>query len=287
MRREPNALLIAALGSSLLAASLLASCAGASCPRETFTSAPPLLRSFASMRSPARSLRAEARVDRRDTSGRIRGTVLMLLERPDRVRFDAMTQFGPAAVLTSDGHEFALVDLRENRFFVGPSCAENIERLLGLPLDGQDVALFLFGETPLIEADDEQVVCDGGHYVVTRRATDGTTQVLVLDVRQADVESPTTEQRLRLRSSELRDADGAIVWRVRYDDHRVIEDPHDTEVPRRGVAMPFTIHFELPSHDIDTLVRFSSIDLNPTIPADAFHQEPRDGLSIEPVECGL
>jgi outer membrane lipoprotein-sorting protein len=282
MRRETRTLLLGAL-----LASLLPSCAGASCPRESFTSAPPLLRSFVSMRSPARAMRAEARVDRRDETGRIRGTVLMLLERPDHVRFDAMTQFGPAAVLTSDGHEFALVDLRENRFFVGPSCADNIERLLGLPLDGADVARFLFGETPLLDAPDESVVCDGGHYVVTRRAADGRSQILTLDVRQADVDSPTTEQRLRLRSSEVRGADGALEWRVRYDDHRVIEDPNDTVTPHRGVAMPFTIHFELPAHGIDTLVRFSSIELNPSIPADAFHQEPRDGLSIEPVECGL
>ena len=60
------------------------------------------------MRRPARVFRGDARVDRRDAEGRIRGTVLMILERPDRVRFDAMTQFGPAAVLTSDGETFAL-----------------------------------------------------------------------------------------------------------------------------------------------------------------------------------
>lgn len=282
MRRDVSALLFCAALSGLCG-----SCAGASCPRESFTSAPSILRSFVSMRSPARSLRAEARVDRRDETGRIRGTVLMMIERPDRVRFDAMTQFGPAAVLTSDGEEFALVDLRENRFFVGPSCAENIERLLGLPLDGADVARFLFGETPLLPASDESVICDGGHYVVTRHAEDGRTQVLSLDVRSADVDSPPDQQRLRLRSSEVHAADGSLEWRVRYDDHRVVEDPHDTQTPRRGVAMPFTIHFELPARNIDTLVRFTSIDLNPSIPADAFHQEPRDGLSIEPVECGL
>lgn len=272
---------------ALALAGMASACAGASCPRDTFTSAPSLLRSFVSMRSPARSLRAEARVDRRDETGRIRGTVLMMLERPDRVRFDAMTQFGPAAVLTSDGHEFSLVDLRENRFFVGPACAENIERLLGLPLDGADVARFLFGETPLLDAPDESVVCDGGHYVVTRRATDGRSQTLSFDVRELDVTAPPEQQRLRLRSSEVHAADGSLEWRVRYDDHRVIEDPLDTETPRRGVAMPFTVHFELPSHDIDTLVRFTSIDLNPSIPEDAFHQEPRDGLTVEPVECGL
>lgn len=266
---------------------LSSACSGASCPRETFPTAAPLLRSFVSMRTPARALRAEARVDRRDASGRIRGTVLMLVARPDRVRFDAMTQFGPAAVLTSDGVEFALTDLRENRYFVGPSCAENIERLLGLPLEGSEVARFLFGETPLLETEGESVVCEGGHYVVTRRAADGRVQILSFDVREADVTAPPEQQRLRLRASEVHEPDGSLAWRVRYDDHRVIEDPLDTETPRRGVAMPFSVHFELPARGIDTLVRFTSIDLNPEIPDDAFRQAPRDGLSVEPVECGM
>lgn len=270
-----------------LAAILLGSCAGASCPRETFRSAPDLLGAYRSMRSPMRVIRAEARVDRRDESGRIRGTVLMLLQRPDRVRFDVMTQFGPAAVLTSDGNEFALTDLRENRFFVGPSCAENIERLLGLPLEGADVARFLLGETPLIEASSEDVVCTGGRYVVTRRAEDGVTQTLSFEVRRGDEEVAPSEQRLRLRGTEVFRADGTLEWRVHFDDHRVVVDPADTETPRRGVAMPFRIQFEQPSRDIDTMVRFVSIELSPNVPEGAFHQDPRPGLPVEPVECGL
>ena len=97
------------------------------------------------MRRPARVFRGDARVDRRDAEGRIRGTVLMILERPDRVRFDAMTQFGPAAVLTSDGETFALTDLREDRFFVGPTCPQNIARLLGMPLTAEEIAQLLVG----------------------------------------------------------------------------------------------------------------------------------------------
>jgi hypothetical protein len=268
------------------AAVLLASCAGASCPRETFRSAPDLLRSYASMRSPMRVIRAEARVDRRDAQGRVRGTVLMLLSRPDQVRFDVMTQFGPAAVLTSDGNEFALTDLRENRFFVGPSCSENIERLLGLPLEGADVARFLLGETPLIEASSEDVVCTGGRYEVMRRADDGTTQTLSFELRRGDEEALPSDQRLRLRATEVHAADGSLVWRVHFDDHRVVADPADTETPRRGVAMPFRIQFEQPARNIDTMVRFVSIELSPRIPEGAFHQEPRPGLPVEPVECG-
>ena len=42
--------------------------------------------------------------------------MMMFVERPDRVRFDAMTQFGPALMLTSDGQTFALSDFKDNRF---------------------------------------------------------------------------------------------------------------------------------------------------------------------------
>ncbi|MCG8555331.1 MAG: hypothetical protein MJD61_08600, partial [Proteobacteria bacterium] len=57
-------------------------------------------------RAGVRGLQAEARVDQRGTEGRVRGTVWMFVERPSRVRFDVMTQFGPASVLTSDGRVF-------------------------------------------------------------------------------------------------------------------------------------------------------------------------------------
>lgn len=280
-----------AKGLALLGLGLsLGGCPSAACPRETFGSPRAVLQAYASMRQPARVMRAEARVDRRDETGRVRGTVLMLLERPDHVRFDVMTQFGPAAVLTSDGEEFALVDLRENRFYVGPSCAGNIERLLGLPLEGEDVARFLLGESPVVPlADDtqEEVVCDGGHYVLTRHAPDGRVQTLTYDVRGDDVERPPAEQHLRLRASEVHAADGSVEWRVHYDDYHVVEDPLDTEDPHRGVAMPFTVRFELPANGVDTLVRFHTIELNAHVPEGAFHQESHEGLEVVPVECGL
>jgi len=38
-------------------------------------------------------------------------------------------------------------------------------------------------------------------------------------------------------------------------------------------------------NDADALLRFSSIDVNVNVPADAFAQEPRAGLTIEEVAC--
>jgi hypothetical protein len=76
------------------------------------------------------------------------------------------------------------------------------------------------------------------------------------------------------------------VWRIRWDDYRFVEDPEDTETPRRGIAMAHRIQLELPAQNVDTLVRFERIELNAPIPSDAFTQAVRPGLSVEPVECG-
>ena len=224
MRR---AILVLALG--------LAGCPGRPCPARPFGEATDLLSSYRDMRRPARVMRAEATVDQRSGDGRVRGTVLMFVERDDRVRFDAMTQFGPAAILTSDGEQFALTDLRENEFFVGPTCEANIERLLGLRFSGPEVTRLLLGETPRIEAASREVRCDDGRYHVTLHAADGRRQELELEVREADVAAAPADQRLRMRKSEVFAPDGQLEWRVTYDDYRFVADP--TDDAGRGVIV--------------------------------------------------
>ena len=265
-------------------AMVLSACPGRPCPVHPFGDPSGALGHYRDMRRPARVLRAEARVDRRGgEQGRIRGTVLMFVERPERVRFDAMTQFGPAAVLTSDGEAFALMDLRENRFFVGPTCPSNIERLLGIRFGGAEVTRLLLGETPQIEHEDASMRCDDGAYIVTLEGAGGVRQELVLEVRPGDERARPEAQRFRLRRSEVFNPDGSTAWRVTYDDYRFVEDPTDDE--GRGVAMPFTVRFVDPRHGVDTEVRFEDIDLNVEVPPDTFVQEPRPGLAVEEVTC--
>ena len=271
------AVLVSALG--------LTGCPGRPCPTYPFRDPAGALEHYVAMRGPARVLRAEARVDRRDSEGRIRGTVLMFVERPERVRFDAMTQFGPAAVLTSDGERFALMDLRENRYFVGPTCPANIERLLGIRFGGEEVTRFLLGETPTIDAAERTMRCENGAYVITLVATDGTRQELALQVRGSDLEAQPEDQQLRLIRSEVFGPDGQTVWRVTFDNYQFVADPGDESTPQRGVMMPYSLRFEDPLRGTDTLVRFERIDLNVEVPEGAFQQEPRPGLSVEEVTC--
>ncbi len=262
---------------------LLGGCPGRACPTRPFTEAAGVMQSYRDMRRPVRVLRAEARVDRRDGDGRVRGTVLMFIERSDRVRFDAMTQFGPAAVLTSDGQQFALTDLQNNQFLTGPTCPANIERFLGLRFSGAEVTRLLLGESPRIEAQRRSMSCRDGRYFVTLEGAEGRRQELEFEVRESDLGRPPEEQRLRLRRSEVFTADGETEWRVTYRDFRFVADPTDGE--GRGVVMPFTVRFEDPATGADTQVRFSEVDLNVEVPAGAFSQRLRPGLTPVRVGC--
>ena len=263
---------------------LLTGCPGRGCPSQPFADATAALTSYRDMRRPVRVMRAEARVDRRDGDGRVRGTVLMFIQREDRVRFDAMTQFGPAAVLTSDGREFALTDLQHSQFLTGPTCPANIERFLGLRFSAAEVTRLLLGDSPEINAETREVRCDGdGRYHVELVAADGRRQELELEVREADLAAAPDQQRMRLRRSEVFSADGSTEWRVTYDDYRFVADPADAE--GRGVVMPFTVRFEDPASGADTRVRFSEVDLNVEVPSGAFSQRPRPGLTQIRVGC--
>ncbi len=262
-------------------AAIACGCPRAGCPTTPHTDALTAIRYHESMRVRVRSIRAEARIDQRDRSGRIRGTVMMFVERPNHVRFDAMTQFGPAAILTSNGRDFALTDLRENTYLEGPTCPRSIARLVGIPLSGEDVSRVLLGGTPVIEATERQVECtgDGAYRITLSGGRDHRRQVIELAVREQDLRAPPEEQRLRLVKSEVFDARGRTQWRATWDDHRVLP------LGEMGVAMPFEVRFEDPSRGVDTLMRFQSIDLNVDVPPDAFVQHPRGGITVEHVSC--
>ncbi len=231
------------------------------------------------MRERVTAIQAEARVDQRGKQGRVKGTVLMFVQRPGRVRFDVMTQFGPAAILTSDGEAFAFSDLREKRYMYGATCPRNIARLIGIPMSVQETAILLLGGTSLIEHERTEIEWVEGRYRIKLRAPDGSRQEVDFAVVGKDMEAPTAQQRLRLKRSEIFDPRGRSIWRVRYDEYRVLA------MGEYGIAMPFEVHVEQPATDTDTLVKFKDIRFESDVPAEAFVQQPRPGMQQEEALC--
>jgi hypothetical protein len=235
------------------------------------------------MREKINAIKAEARVDQRGSEGRIRGMILMFAERPDRVRLDALTQFGPVAVLTADGGTFAFTDLRAKRYREGKTCPSNIARLLGVRLSAEQATALLLGEVLLIEDVEKTrgtIICNSdGNYAIALVAQDLRRQNVTLSISEGDLAKPPSRQHLRVLTSELYLPNGKLLWRVTYEDYRVV---------RKGttrIEMPFSVRIEQPTSHSDTLLRFSQIEIQPTIPLDAFRQQPPPGISTESVTC--
>ncbi|MEM6960208.1 MAG: hypothetical protein AAF355_13955 [Myxococcota bacterium] len=260
----------------------LAGCS-ASCPALRFTDPSHALLQHRQQRANARTMRAEARVEQfGGREGRIRGTVMMFVEQPDRVRFDVLSQFGPVMTLSSDGSRFALTDLRENRFLAGRTCPQNIERLLGVAMSGEEVARLLRGEPPRSEGARASLECTRhGGQLLRLHGDDGRIQEIVYEVPERDALLPLSDQRLQLMRSQLFDAQGRTLWRATYADYRDV--PVEAAKP---VRMPFAVRF-IDKSGADTSFYFKEIELNVAIPAGAFVQAPRPGVSVELVACGL
>lgn len=259
-------------------------CPRSHCPTTPHTDPERMMRMHRSLTRTVRALRAEARVEQHGRQGRLRGTVLLFLQRPDRVRFDAMTQLGPVAVLTTDGESFQLLDHRNEAFLEGPACPENVARFLAIHMSGADVARFLVGDTPRLDTDQVSLSCGEEGYSVELEHPDGRRQTLVYDVREGDEDTPPDHQHLRLRSSTMRHPDGRTNWRATFDDYHVVRDPNDEE--GRGVAFPFVVRFIDPDLDADTTVRIKELDLLEEAPdASVFRQTVPPGMTAEHSAC--
>jgi outer membrane lipoprotein-sorting protein len=266
----------AGLTAGALSAALLLGCKSApSCPTQVRTDPVGTLSDHEESQKRWKSLKAEARVTQWGSRGRIRGTVLMFLEQPNRVRFDVMTQLGPVLVLTSDGERFQLSDLREQTFLQGETCPENIGRLLGVSIPADQVLRVLTGDTITIDAIEQSMQCRDGQYVVTLLGADGSTQEVAFSVVEADREKPPSEQRLNLRRSAERAPGGETRWQATYDDYIEVD----------GRFFPTKVRFVDEANDAETEVRVKSISLDVDIPDGAFQQVPAPGMSIDVAQC--
>jgi hypothetical protein len=279
-------------------------CSGArQCPTYPHTDGAKVLRYHASMRSHARTLRGEARVEQRGAEGRVKGTIWMLVDAQGRLRIDVMTQFGPVATLTSDGQYFALTDLKKKKFVRGPACPRNIARFVGLEMRSDDLARVLLGGTPLIANAKTSLECRDGVYQVDLAEPvrgvgavgevdpinpvdpAGRRQRVTYEVRAYDRQSPPIAQRLRLKRSTIWDARNKPVWEATYGDYVVIAAPHGPAPSEQmGVAFPREVRVRDARGELR--IEFRSIELNVELADEAFVQTPAPGLIIEEaIDC--
>jgi hypothetical protein len=237
-------------------------------------SAEQLLAALRARQQAVRAVDLETRTTSFLNAERVRATVLMLVDRPGRLRFDVeVALHGAVANLVTDGQSFALADLEARVFRQGAACPENLGLLVPVPLRPAEIAAILLGDAP---------VSPGARPVGL--VWDGRARADVLEI-QNPPGSPALAERVwvSLRridegrrwdvvGLEARPQPGRGRWRVAYEKLEV----------DGAWSQPGVIRFAEPGRSfedgLEILVRTRR--LNPELRPQAFGLTPPDGFNV-------
>ena len=99
------------------------------------------------------TIQSEAKVRIRSPEQNGSADALIAARRPDDLRIGLLNFFGkPVADLLSTGGHFQLHDIKRRAVYLGAPTADNLARLLAVPIAPADAVQFLLGLSPRIEA---------------------------------------------------------------------------------------------------------------------------------------
>ncbi|HEY4103272.1 MAG TPA: hypothetical protein VGM44_05245 [Polyangiaceae bacterium] len=247
----------------------------------------------------SRGLTSEAKIDYFGDAGRIRGNLLYVVSVPDKLRLDVVSPFGATvSTVTSDGHEFALFDLRQKQFLHGPANACNLGRFTHVPVPPAALVQLLRGEAPVLvhQPDAATIAWEDGEYVVRIKSTRDATEEIHLVPVPADFSRAYDAQRLRV--TEVRVAQQGIdLYRAELVGHRpakmsgprVDPDGLDPALPPSGPScqaeVPGRLHFVVPEGNQDVILENIDVSHNPPLSANLFRQSPPGGVSVRYSPC--
>jgi len=199
---------------------------------------------------------------------RVKATVLVLAERPGRLRLEAeVTLQGTVAVLATDGARFAFLDTRHNELRRGPACPANVASLIRIPLAPQDVAAILLGDGPPVApaaSEDDRVTWDGdlGADVLDVPAVSGNGRVHYA-IKQLG-------NRIQIAAVTAVAAGSSPIWRVSFEDFTDVRASSDPTAP--ALSLPETVHFAEATAPFDegVEIHFKDRTLNDPSPPEAF-----------------
>jgi outer membrane lipoprotein-sorting protein len=215
------------------------------------------------------SLRAETKVEHMGNGDRVKIRVSMLLARGGKLRFEAESPLaGAIATLVTDGKDFALLDLRNNKFLTGPANACNVARLIQIEMPPEMIMEALTGSAP-IEGEPAGVSWDpqrGGKEVLELKTPDGGKEWIRFDARNRAWD---------VLSAERKDASGRVLWKI---DHESFSD-------HGGIRLPEVSTLAQPTHKSEARIKFREVEPNVTPKEDVFHLTPPNGVQPELSSC--
>ncbi len=204
---------------------------------------------------------AKAFVDAPENGGRY--ALHISVKRPASIRMEAITPMGdPAAVLVADKGAFALLDLRNNVFYRGPSTPENLSRLIPAPLRDDEIVSLITGDIPELPDSRPDSAARNG---------DGYRLVIVPPRMRQEVLLGGDLRVVEVRRFEGRDR---LLWSVGLDEH---DDTSGAQVPR-------LLHLDAPPGRIKVDLRLRNVLAGKPPPSGAFLLGVPPGMRVEEVQ---
>jgi len=222
-----------------------------------------------------RQLRAHGSADHFGAQGRIRGEVYVFVDRPSNVRVDTRAFGNTVSSLVTDGQHIAMTDFRNGQFYIGPAQACIAAQLLGVPMEAAEVVALLAGGPPLYGGN-AHIRWDDGHYVVDVEGEGGRRESIDMEITSDERENARPEQQHpRPVRAEMRDGQGVRAV-LTFEDYTDIE----------GVPFPRRVRVVMERANVDLVVRYREVSLDPDLPEDAFVlTPPSTALEVVPVSC--
>lgn len=245
-------------------------------PRYPITDPELALRALRARDARVRLLRAHGSADHFGAQGRVRGEMWVFVRRPSSLRVDTRAFGTTVSTVTLNNGRLSLADFRGGRFFVGPAQSCVAAQLLGIPLESAEVVSMLSGGPPIIDGA-ARIAWRDGRYEVEIRGDGGVSETLRLEITADERGGARPEaQRPRPVRAELRDARGL---------RAVLEFGDYTEVS--GVPFAQRVRVLMERDNVDLLVRYREITLDPELPEDEdiFEQTAPAAMQEVPVDC--
>ena len=247
----------------------------------------------------SRGVRGDSKVDYFGEQGRVRGNTLFVASRPEKIRFDVMSPFGVnLSTLTSDGKDFALLDVGAKVFYRGTASECNVRRFLHVPVPPFALVNLLAGEAPvLVHGPTEALIdWDSGSYRILITSRHDASEEIRLEPTPDDWNKAWSAQRVRVVEVSVRQR-GVELYRATLRDFEsaktappsVDPDGIDPDVPPSGpecgAEVPRRIHVVSEASGEDVLIEHREVHHNPPLLPNLFKQDPPGGVKIRTTSC--
>jgi hypothetical protein len=257
-------------------------CGVAPAPRYPIREANPFLAAIRARATRFRTLRARGVADNFGRQGRVRGSIVIFVEQPNKMRVDTFAFGNLISSMVSNGQLFTL--LQGTNFYTGPARPCVAAQLLGIPMESSDVVAVLTGGAPVLSDRVSTPRWENGRYVIDVAGDAGSSERIEMELPPNEHDLQPAQQHPRLARVVLRDRQG-VRAEIDYRNYTAVQ----------GTPFPTSVHVVMRRDDVDMMLRFDEVQPNYTVPPDPddpdaptpnpFVQTPPAGATQHPIGC--